>query len=60
MANTKEQQPQLEERNTEEPKGFDYRQSKGDISREMQKIKLPKFSRGGVGEHAEVWLEGMH
>jgi len=40
------------------------RDSKGgppprDITRELQKIKLPKFSRGRASEHVEAWLEGM-
>ena len=30
-----------------------------DISRELQKIKIPEFSRGRPGKHAEAWLEGM-
>jgi len=60
MANTKEVQPQLEERNLEEPKGFDYRQSKGDISRELQKIKLLDFLGERAGECFEAWLEGTN
>ena len=59
-ANTKEEQPQLEERNLAEPKGFEYRQPKKDISRELQKIKLPEFSGGRAGERVEAWLEGMN
>jgi hypothetical protein len=31
----------------------------GDIKRELQKIKLPKFLGGHASEHAEAWLEGM-
>jgi hypothetical protein len=30
-----------------------------DITRELQKIKLPEFSRGQANERAEAWLEGM-
>ena len=30
-----------------------------DITRELQKIKLPEFVGGCASEHAEVWLEGM-
>jgi hypothetical protein len=30
-----------------------------DITRELQKIKLPKFARGRASECAEAWLEGM-
>ena len=30
-----------------------------DITRELQKIKLPKFVRGCASEHVEAWLEGM-
>ena len=30
-----------------------------DISRELQKIKIPEFSGGRPGKHAEAWLEGM-
>ena len=31
----------------------------GDIKRELQKIKLPKFLQGHASERAEAWLEGM-
>ena len=31
----------------------------GDITRELQKIKLPKFVGGRASERAEAWLEGM-
>ena len=30
-----------------------------DITRELQKIKLPEFSGGRASERAEAWLEGM-
>jgi hypothetical protein len=30
-----------------------------DITRELQKIKLPEFARGHASECAESWLEGM-
>jgi hypothetical protein len=30
-----------------------------DITRELQKIKLPEFARGRASERAEAWLEGM-
>ena len=30
-----------------------------DITRELQKIKLPEFARGCASERAEAWLEGM-
>jgi hypothetical protein len=30
-----------------------------DITRELQKIKLPKFVGGRASEHVEAWLEGM-
>jgi hypothetical protein len=30
-----------------------------DITRELQKIKLPKFVGGRASEHAKAWLEGM-
>jgi hypothetical protein len=30
-----------------------------DITREMQKIKLPEFAGGRASERAEAWLEGM-
>jgi hypothetical protein len=30
-----------------------------DITRELQKIKLPKFVEGRASERAEAWLEGM-
>jgi hypothetical protein len=30
-----------------------------DITRELQKIKLPEFSGGHASECAEAWLEGM-
>jgi hypothetical protein len=31
----------------------------GDITRELQKIKLPEFAGGRASECAEAWLEGM-
>jgi hypothetical protein len=31
----------------------------GDITRELQKIKLPEFVGGRASERAEAWLEGM-
>jgi hypothetical protein len=31
----------------------------GDITRELQKIKLPEFAEGHASECAEAWLEGM-
>jgi hypothetical protein len=31
----------------------------GDITRELQKIKLPEFVGGRASECAEAWLEGM-
>jgi hypothetical protein len=31
----------------------------GDITRELQKIKLPEFVGGRASEHVEAWLEGM-
>jgi hypothetical protein len=30
-----------------------------DITRELQKIKLPEFVGGRASEHVEAWLEGM-
>jgi hypothetical protein len=30
-----------------------------DITRELQKIKLPKFVGGHASERVEAWLEGM-
>jgi len=30
-----------------------------DITRELQKIKLPDFARGRVNERVEAWFEGM-
>jgi hypothetical protein len=30
-----------------------------DITRELQKIKLPEFAGGRASECAEAWLEGM-
>jgi hypothetical protein len=30
-----------------------------DITRELQKIKLPEFAGGRANERAEAWLEGM-
>jgi hypothetical protein len=30
-----------------------------DITRELQKIKLPEFVRGRTSESTEAWLEGM-
>jgi hypothetical protein len=30
-----------------------------DITRELQKIKLPEFAGGRASERAEAWLEGM-
>ena len=30
-----------------------------DITRELQKIKLPEFVGGRASEHAKAWLEGM-
>jgi hypothetical protein len=30
-----------------------------DITRELQKIKLPEFAGGHASERAEEWLEGM-
>ena len=30
-----------------------------DITRELQKIKLPEFSGGHANERVEAWLEGM-
>jgi hypothetical protein len=30
-----------------------------DITRELQKIKLPEFVGGHASERAEAWLEGM-
>jgi len=44
MAKTKEE-PQPLATNSVEPKNFEYKRSKEDISRELQKIKLPEFSR---------------
>jgi hypothetical protein len=32
---------------------------RGDITKELRKIKLPKFFGGRASEHAEAWLEGM-
>eukprot|EP00253_Pinus_taeda_P029921 PITA_29921 len=43
-----------------EPKNFEPRRSKEDISRELQKIRLPEFSGGRAGECAKAWLEGMN
>eukprot|EP00253_Pinus_taeda_P026722 PITA_26722 len=43
-----------------EPKNFEPKRSKEDISRELQKNKLPEFSGGRVGERVEAWLEGMN
>jgi hypothetical protein len=31
----------------------------GDITRELQKIKLPEFAEGRASEHVEAWLEAM-
>jgi hypothetical protein len=31
----------------------------GDITRELQKIKLPEFVGGHASERVEAWLEGM-
>eukprot|EP00253_Pinus_taeda_P033151 PITA_33151 len=45
--------------NSAEPKNFEHKRSKEDISRELQKIKLPEFSGGRAGECTEAWLEGM-
>ena len=55
----KEERRHPEERHSEKPKDFDDKPHREDISRELQKIKLPKFSGGRAGEHAEAWLEGM-
>ena len=30
-----------------------------DITRELQKIKLPEFVKGHASERVEAWLEGM-
>ena len=30
-----------------------------DISRELQKIRIPEFLGGRLGKHTEAWLEGM-
>eukprot|EP00253_Pinus_taeda_P003939 PITA_03939 len=43
-----------------EPKNFEPRRSKEDISRELQKIRLPEFSGGRAGERAKAWLEGTN
>ena len=43
-----------------EPRNFEHKRSKEDISRELQKIKLPEFSSGRAGEHVEAWLEVMN
>ena len=55
----KEERRQSEERHSERPKDFDDKPHREDISRELQKIKLPEFSGGRAGEQAEAWLEGM-
>ena len=56
---SKEEQPHLEERHSEKPKDYDDKPQRENISRELQKIKLPEFSGGEAGEHAKAWLEGM-
>eukprot|EP00253_Pinus_taeda_P029424 PITA_29424 len=43
-----------------EPHNLEPRGSREDISRELQKIRLPEFSGGRAGERAEAWLEGMN
>ena len=43
-----------------EPNNLEPRRSREDISRELQKIRLPEFSGGRAGERTEAWLEGMN
>jgi len=59
MAKTKEE-PQPFATNSAEPKNFEYKISKENIYRELQKIKLPEFSGGRAVERAEAWLEGIN
>eukprot|EP00253_Pinus_taeda_P019389 PITA_19389 len=59
MAKTKEELQPLTT-NSAGPNNFEFKRSKDDISRELQKIKLPEFSGGRAGERAEAWLEGMN
>ena len=59
LTRNKEERRHPEERHSEKPKDFDDKPHQEDISGELQKIKLPKFSGGRAGEHAEAWLEGM-
>eukprot|EP00253_Pinus_taeda_P023417 PITA_23417 len=58
-AKTKEESQHLAT-SSAEPKNFEPRRSKEDISGELQKIRLPEFSGGRVGECVEAWLEGMN
>ena len=45
--------------NLEGSRDYDRRPLVEDITRELQKIKLPEFAGGCASEHAEAWLEGM-
>ncbi len=58
-AKTKEESHHLAT-SSAEPKNFEPRRSKEDISRELQKIRLSEFSGGRAGECAEAWLEGIN
>eukprot|EP00253_Pinus_taeda_P024492 PITA_24492 len=58
-AKTKEESAHLAT-SSAESKNFEPRRSTEDISRELQKIRLPEFSGGRAGERAEAWLEGMN
>lgn len=53
------EQPQVGGGKLEGSGGSEKRHPQEDISRELQKIKLPEFSRGRAGERVEAWLEGM-
>ena len=45
--------------NPEGSRDYDRRPPVEDITRELQKIKLPEFAGGRASERAEAWLEGM-
>ncbi len=45
--------------NPEGSRDYDRRPLVEDITRELEKIKLPEFAGGRASERAEAWLEGM-
>ena len=51
--------PQAREGNLEGSQGSAPEPPLQDISRELQKIKMPEFTGGRPGRRGEAWLEGM-